>query len=268
MNYRRAANLDEATALLAQYPEAQLLCGSTDAALQLRHAPQTTVLIDIHTLEELRGISVEGDYMRIGALVTLNELLRSDVVRASLPLLAACTETFGSHQIRNLATVGGNIANASPAADLTAALVALEATVTLTSQDGERSVPLETLFCGYRCTKLDHELITAVTVPLQTGSWYYRKAGTRERLNIAKVSIALTHGHGGFRISGASLGPNPVRFRTLEALLDGGVYDDAAIKAALESDTDPSGGFRSTQAYRLRVAFNMIKEALSQPEER
>ncbi|UFS62297.1 FAD binding domain-containing protein [Sulfurimonas sp. HSL-3221] len=268
MNYLRATNLGEATALLARYPEALLLCGSTDAALQLRHAAATATLIDIHALEELKGVSVEDGHMRIGALVTLNELLRSDVVRASLPLLAACAETFGSHQIRNLATVGGNIANASPAADLTAALVALEATVTLASQEGERSVPLEAFYCGYKCTKLDHELITAVTVPLQTGEWYYRKAGMRERLNIAKVSIALTQGHGGFRISGASLGPNPVRFRTLEALLDGGVYDDAAIKEALESDTDPSGGHRSTKAYRLRVAFNMIKEALSQPEER
>ncbi|WP_345972491.1 FAD binding domain-containing protein [Sulfurimonas diazotrophicus] len=268
MNYLRATNLGEVTALLEEYPEALLLCGSTDAALQLRHRPETATLIDIHALEELKGVSAEGDRMRIGTLVTLNELLYSDAVRESLPLLAACADTFGSHQIRNLATVGGNIANASPAADLTAALVALEASVTLASQDGERSVPLETLFCGYKCTKLDHELITAVTVPLQTGSWYYRKAGMRERLNIAKVSIALTHGSGGFRISGASLGPSPVRFRTLEALLDGGVYDDAAIKAALENDADPSGGYRSTKAYRLRVAFNMIKEALSQPEER
>ena len=265
MNYLRATNLGEATALLAQYPEALLLCGSTDAALRL--AADTATLIDIHALEELKGVSVEGDTMRIGALVTVNELLCSDAVRASLPLLAACAETFGSHQIRNLATVGGNIANASPAADLTAALVALEATVTLASQGGERTVPLEALFCGYKCTKLNHELIASVTVPRQTGRWYYRKAGMRERLNIAKVSIALTQGSGGFRISGASLGPSPLRFRTLEALLDGGVYDDAAIRAALERDADPSGGYRSTKAYRLRVAFNMIKEALSQPEE-
>ena len=83
MNYLRATNLGEATALLAQYPEALLLCGSTDAALRL--AADTATLIDIHALEELKGVSVEGDTMRIGALVTVNELLCSDAVRASLP---------------------------------------------------------------------------------------------------------------------------------------------------------------------------------------
>ena len=263
MTYYRPKTLDEALRLLERYPDHLLLCGSTDAVLQLQHRPEIGGIIDIHAIEELRTIERQDEALQIGALATVNELLQSDAVRRELPLLAACAEQFGSHQIRNLATLGGNIANASPAADLTAALVALEASVTLASRGGERTLPLEELFCGYKCTKLDHELITAVTVPLREQRWYYRKAGARERLNIAKVSIALTCGSGGFRISGASLGANAVRFRTLEALLDGGAYDDAAIKEALAKDTDPSGGYRSTKAYRLRVAFNMIKEALS-----
>jgi len=266
MNYVRAETLEEALLLLERHPDYLLLCGSTDAALRLEKAPRLSGIIDIHALEELRSIETAGETMRIGALTTLNDLLQSSAVRSHLPLLCACAGQFGSHQVRNLATLGGNIANASPAADLTAVLVALGATVTLGSGTGGRTLPLEELFCGYKCTKLYHEMILAVTVPLMPHRWYYRKAGARERLNIAKVSIALVRTAEGFRISGASLAPNAVRFRRLERLLDGGNYDDDAIREALADDTDPSGGFRSTKAYRLRVAFNMVKEALAAVE--
>jgi CO/xanthine dehydrogenase FAD-binding subunit len=266
MNYVRAENLEGAMRLLQEHPGYLLLCGSTDAVLQLRNAPDTGGIIDIHALSELRGIETDAEVMRIGALTTVSDLLQSGEVRARLPLLAACAEAFGSHQIRNLATVGGNIANASPAADLTAALVALDATVTLGASGSTRTIPLEALFCGYKCTKLAHELILGVTVPLHEYRWYYRKAGARERLNIAKVSIAAVRTQDGYQISGASLGPYSVRFRTLEALLNTGTFDDDAIKNALEKDTDPSGGYRSTKAYRLQVAFNMLKEALDRLE--
>jgi len=266
MTYLRAKNLDEAMALLKRYPDYLLLCGSTDAVLQLRDAPETDGIIDIHAIEELHHIDKGAETFRIGALVTVNDLLHSDEVRARLPLLSACAEDFGSHQIRNLATLGGNIANASPAADLTAALVALDASVTLGAIGGRRTIPLEELFCGYKCTKLAHEIILSVDVPLREHHWYYRKAGARERLNIAKVSIALVKDGDGYRVSGASLGANAVRFRTLESSLNGGQFDDETIRAALEKDTAPSGGYRSTKAYRLRVAFNMVQEALAQLE--
>jgi CO/xanthine dehydrogenase FAD-binding subunit len=266
MTYHRPKDLDEALSLLERFPDALLLCGSTDAVLQLEHRPETEGIIDLHALEGLHYIQVDADVLKIGALATVNDLLHSDEVRRHLPLLAACSETFGSHQIRNLATVGGNIANASPAADLTAALVALGAAVTLGSRSGERTLPLEELFCGYKCTKLSHEIVLGITIPLCEHQWYYRKAGARERLNITKVSIALVKTREGYRVSGASLGPNAARFRTLEALLNGGRFDDDAIRDALEKDTDPSGGYRSTKAYRLKVAFNMLKEALTQLE--
>jgi CO/xanthine dehydrogenase FAD-binding subunit len=266
MTYYRPKDLDEALTLLERHPDFLLLCGSTDAVLQLEHRPETGGIIDLHALEGLRAIEKNGDVVRIGALVTVNDLLHSDEVQRHLPLLAACAEHFGSHQIRNLATVGGNIANASPAADLVAVLVALGASVTLGSCSGERTLPLEELFCGYKCTKLSHEIILGVTVPLEEHQWYYRKAGARERLNITKVSIAVVKTGSAYRISGASLGPNAVRFRTLEALLEGGDARDDAIKVALEKDTDPTGGHRSTRAYRHRVAFNMLKEALARLE--
>jgi len=262
MTYLRANTLDETMSLLVQYPDFMLLCGSTDAVLQLKNMPENGGIIDIHALAELRYIETDADVMRIGTLTTVSDLLKSDAVRMHLPLLTAAAEAFGSHQIRNLATLGGNIANASPAADLTAALVALDASVTLGTKSGTRTVPLEELFCGYKCTKLHHEIILAVNVPLQEHGWYYRKVGTRARLNIAKVSLAAVKTAEGYRIGGASLGANAVRFRTLETLLGSGKYNDEAIQEALKADTDPSGGYRSTAAYRLRVAFNMINEAL------
>ena len=258
----RAKDLDDALMLIESHPDYMVLCGSTDAAVRLKKK-SVSGIIDIHTLDELRYIKTVSDEMQIGALATITDILESGEIRTNLPLLAAASEVFASHQIRNLATIGGNIANASPAADLTAVLLALGSTVRLGSRKGERTIDLEDLFCGYKCTKLDHEIILGISIPLQKHQWYYRKTGVRERMNITKVSIAMAKSAQGYRISGASLNPSASRFRHLEELLDGGDFSDEKIMKALDRDISPSGSFRSTKAYRRRVAFNMIKEALS-----
>jgi CO/xanthine dehydrogenase FAD-binding subunit len=260
VNCYRAKDLDDALMLVESHPDYMVLCGSTDAAVVLKKK-SVSGIIDIHGLSELRYIETVSDEMRIGALTSIADILESDEVKAGLPLLVAASEVFASRQIRNLATIGGNIANASPAADLTAVLLVLNATVTLGSSKGRRVVDLEDLFCGYKCTKLDHEIILDITIPLKKHGWYYRKTGARERLNITKVSIVVLKGEDGYRVSGASLNPYASRFRHVEKLLDGGDVSDEKIMKALEYDIAPSGSFRSTEAYRRRVASNMIKEA-------
>jgi len=263
MTYHRAEHLDDAMMLIHKHPDFVLLCGSTDVAVQLKKPKTVNGLIDISALTELQSIKITSERMHIGALTTITDILESVAVRTHLPLLIAAAEVFASHQIRNLATLGGNIANASPAADLTAVLLVLNATLTLGSREGQREIDLEELFCGYKCTKLDHEMILGITIPLQEHQWYYRKAGARERLNIAKVSLAVVKNNKGYSISGASLNPYAVRFRHVENLLNSGDVSDEKIREALEQDIAPSGSLRSTKAYRMRVAFNMIKEALS-----
>lgn len=263
MMYFRAKDIDHAMMLIAEHPDFILICGSTDVAVQLKKPKAVNRLIDISTLNELRYIKTVSNTIHIGALTTITDLLESSEVRTHLPLVVAAAEVFASHQIRNLATLAGNIANASPAADLTSVLLVLNATVTLGSCEGQREIALEDLFCGYKCTKLDHEIILSINIPLQEHQWYYRKAGARERLNIAKVSIAVIKHNKSYCISGASLNPYAVRFRDVENVLNTGDFSDEKIREALEQDIAPSGSFRSTKAYRKRVAFNMIKEAIS-----
>ncbi len=262
MMYLRAKDLDDAMKLISEHPDFLLMCGSTDVAVGLKKQKTVNGIIDISTLNELQYIKIASNTIHIGALTTITDILESTEVQTHLPLLIAAAEVFASHQIRNLATLGGNIANASPVADLVALLLALNATVILGSQEGERVIGLEDLFCGYKCTKLDHEIILGITIPLQEHLWYYRKTGARERLNIAKVSLAVIKNREGYCISGASLNPYASRFRHVENLLNSGDFNDEKIKEALELDISPSGSLRSTKAYRMRVAFNMIKEAL------
>ena len=264
MMYHRAKHLDDAMELIHKYPDSILLCGSTDVAVQLTKQKTVNGLIDISALTELQSIKIESNTIHIGALATITDVLENIDVRTHFPLLIAASEVFASHQIRNLATLGGNIANASPAADLTSVLLVLNATLTLGSREGKREIDLEDLFCGYKCTKLDHEMILDIKIPLQEHQWYYRKVGARERLNITKVSITVIKNSEGYRISGASLNPYAVRFKHVENLLNNGDVNDEKIKEALEHDIHPSGSLRSTKEYRLHVAFNMIKEALSE----
>ncbi|MEA1953575.1 MAG: FAD binding domain-containing protein [Campylobacterota bacterium] len=263
MMYIRAKDFDNTMKLIAEYPDFLIMCGNTDIALQLKKQKTVNGIIDISSLNELHYIKIASNTMHIGALTTITDILENSEVQMHLPLLIAVAEVFASHQIRNLATLGGNIANASPSADFTAALLALNATVTLGSVEGERVIDLEDLFCGYKCTKLNHEIILSITIPLQEHLWYYRRTGARERLNITKVSLAMIKNRKGYSISGASLNPYTSRFRHLENLLNSGDFNDKKITEALERDISPSGSLRSTKAYRMRVVFNMIKEALS-----
>ncbi len=263
MIYHRAKDLDNALILVNNYPQFKVLCGSTDMALQLKNRQNIEGIIDISALSELHYIKIAANSMHIGALMTIADIVKSDEIQTHFSLLIAAAKLFASHQIRNLATIGGNIANASPAGDLTAVLLALNATITLGSEEGRRTIDIEELFCGFKCTKLNHEIILDITIPLQEHQWYYRKTGVRERLNIAKVSLAMIKNSEGYCISGASLNPYAVRFRHVEMLLNSGDVSDEKIKEALEQDIAPSGSFRSTKAYRTRVAFNLIKEALS-----
>ncbi|MEA3522961.1 MAG: FAD binding domain-containing protein [Campylobacterota bacterium] len=262
MTYTKAKNLDEALTLMGSYSEPILICGSTDIALQLKKKKNESHLIDISALDELAYIKKNTHAIEIGALSTINDILYNQDIQTHLPLLNAVSNLFASHQIRNLATIGGNIANASPVADLIAPLIVLNATLTLSSKEGQRVIKLEDLFCGYKCTKLNHEIIHSIHIPIQEHLWYYRKVGSRERLSISKVSLAIIKTDDTYYISGASLNPYSSRFRHLEALLNQNICSDNAIKEALEKDIHPSGSLRSTKEYRKHVTFNMIKEAL------
>jgi len=262
MAYLRPGTLDEAAAMLDRYPGYLPSCGATDLWIRLRRAELPEGIIDLTGIDGLESVWREEGRLHIGAEVTLSTLLEEPLVERDLPMLHDAASHFASHQVRNLATIGGNIVNDSPAADLIPVLVAYGASITLHSSRGERTLLLEEILNGFKSLAIDREVIVSIGIPLTAHRWYYRKVGTRAELNISKLSLALLRTADGYRISGASLNPWTRRFRHLEALLERGDASERELEEAIEKDTDPSGSFRSTKHYRRRVLLNMLEEAL------
>jgi len=259
----RPRSLEEAWEMRSRYPEYRLLSGASDLGIRLRREGNVAGIIDLDGVPGLDGIEECEGGIRIGSEVRIADLTTHPTVRERLPMLSEAAGLFASHQVRNLATVGGNIVNDSPAADLPPVLLAYGATVLLASAAGERRIGLEEFFVGFKSVDLrPGEILTGLELPVRQHRWYYRKTGNRERLNIAKLSLALVRDEEGFALSGATLNSRPRRFRHLERLLDAGVREEERLRAAIEADTDPSGSFRSTRAYRRRVLLNMLREAL------
>jgi carbon-monoxide dehydrogenase medium subunit len=209
-DYVAAESPAHALALLAELGEdAKLLAGghSLLPMMKLRLA-QPEVLIDIGGLDELAGVSLDGDDLVIGATTRHADLAASDLVRAEAPLLAYAAAQVGDPQIRHRGTIGGSLAHADPAADLPMALVALGGSVVLLGQSGTRTVTADEFFEGYFETAMqEDELLTAVRVPRQPGvPWGYQKF-VRRANDWAIVGVAAAGG----RIALANMGPTPLR---------------------------------------------------------
>ena len=234
-------------------------------------------VISLHGLRpELRFISLQGEKLRTGALTTFRDLARSSAVLARLPMLAAAARTVGAAAIQNRGTVGGNIANASPAGDSLPVWAALDAQVVLRSSSGSRRVPFNELFLGYR--RIDRradELLAEVRadVPSPKVRQYFRKVGTRNAQAISKLVVAglLEVDRGtvkSVRVALGSLAATPVRAKATEALLTGEKLTPALVDEAvktLRSEISPIDDVRSTAAYRLTVAGNLLRDFLTEP---
>ncbi len=261
MIYLSAKNLEDALKLKEENPNFTLLFGATDVALKIKKR-QIDGLIDITHLDELSFINKTDNSITIGALATINTILNSELIVKYLPILSDASNEFASHQIRNIASLGGNIVNASPVADLIAPLLVLNTKVTLLSSKGERTIFLKELFIGFKSLDLNNEIIKSFEIPIKKHKYYYRKVGPRAKLNIAKLSLAMVKVDEKYLISGASLNPYVQRFTNLEILLNSKLYNDEDIKIAIAKDILPSGSFRSTKEYRYSVLFNLVKDAL------
>ena len=261
MTYLRADNIKQATELIDANPTFPLLHGGSDLALKIKSG-SIEGIIDISHLKELEYIKKDGEILEIGALTSINTILNDKKVIQHFPLLTEACQSFASHQIRNIASLAGNIANDSPVADLIAPLLVLRAEVILVSIKGTRTLPIHELFQGFKQLNLNRELISSFKIPLLEHNYYYRKVGPRANLNISKVSLAMVHNRDGYFLSGASVNPFVMRFRHSEELLNSKVFSKDLLKNALAKDIAPSGSFRSTKEYRSSVLLNMILEAL------
>ena len=236
-------------------------------------------MIDLSRLEGLRGIKVDGAAVIIGAVTTYTEIRRSDACREHLPALVEAAATIGAAQIQNRGTLGGNIANASPAGDTLPVLLALDAAIDVGGARGERTIPADEFWVAYRRTALaPDELILRIRIPVAGGrEARFRKIGTRRAQAISKVVLALAwreiHASpasrwSDVRLALGSVADRPLRVRATEAVLEGATPTPETADAAAETlaaEIHPIDDVRSTADYRRVVAaralHRMIRDA-------
>jgi xanthine dehydrogenase small subunit len=230
--------------------------------------------LDLGGLRELTGVRERDGGLVLGACTTFSEVRAHALLRRRYPALAAAAAEVGSWQIQNRGTLGGNIANASPAGDSLPALLALEAVVHARSVRGPRAVPFTSLFRGYRDLALEpDELIVAVSLPAAPAraKQFFRKVGTRRAQSISKVVLAglLRLGRDGrvdlARVALGSVAPVTLRAGHVEHALLGArpsAATAAAARDALLQDIAPIDDIRSDREYRMRVAGNVLEQFL------
>lgn len=259
-DYLAANSADEAVALLTEHgDQAKLLAGghSLLPMMKLRLATPS-VLIDVGRVDGMRYTRRDGDELAVGALTRHADLVRSDLVRQTVPLLGHVAAQVGDPQIRHRGTIGGSLAHADPSADLPAAALALDSVLVLRGPSGERRVAAADFFAGYFTTVLgDDEILVEIRFPV-TGSegWAYQKF-VRRANDWAVVAVAVA----GSRIALAGMGPTPLRATAAEhALATGGDPAGAAELAA--DDTDPVEDIHADREYRRHLARVLTRRAL------
>jgi CO/xanthine dehydrogenase FAD-binding subunit len=242
------------------------MAGCTDLYVALNFGTlHGTKFLNLWGLDELRRIAVRDDVLSIGALCTYTGIIRSGIVQTRVPMLVAAAREVGGVQIQNRGTIGGNIANASPAGDTLPVLAAADAVVAVKSAAGERRVRLADFYTGYRTSVLAaNELIVGVEIPRIRGRQWFRKVGTRAAQSISKVVMAAVDGGRGPggqrrapRIAIGSVAPTVVRLPRTEAALASGASTDDAQRVLLD-EIAPIDDVRSTAEYRRRVAANLL----------
>jgi xanthine dehydrogenase small subunit len=247
------------------------IAGGTDVMVRITgeigEPPQR--MLDLSRVDALKGIALEAGKLVLGARTTYTEIRRSALVREHLPSLVEAAATIGAIQIQNRGTLGGNIANASPAGDTLPILLATDATILVGGQRGEREIPAADFFTEYRKTALaSDELILHVTFPLPKGRVVqFRKVGTRRAQAISKVVLATAwrddgpRGLAEVRIALGSVAATPIRAREAEAVLEGAMpIPEVADRAAetLAAEIHPIDDVRSTADYRRTVAARVL----------
>ncbi len=272
--YVAATSLKAALEALAD-GQGTALAGGTDlwAQKDSGNGRMRTRLVNIARVTALCGISEADGNIRIGALTTLSEVLESPLLNEKVPLLPQTADRFASSQIRNAATIGGNIANASPAADAVLPLIALDAVVELASMRGTRSLPLSGFFTGPGDTEIAaDELITAVEFKTPADSFHgaFCKSGPRPALEISMVAMCLSGLLEDGKLSNPRLvfgavGPTPMRCEKTESLIDGKALDDGLIAEAMDlmaTEIAPIDDFRASKWYRTQMARTFLEQEL------
>ena len=227
--------------------------------------------LNIWNLPELRGIEVSDHQVTLGALTTYTEVQNHVTLREEFPMLGRAASETGGLAIQNRGTLGGNIVNASPAADSPPALLAYDAELEMVSNQGVRNIPYSEFHTGYKQMSIrPDELLRSIRLPRtsRSATHYYRKVGTRKAQAISKVCFAAVAWMNGdqieeVRIALGSVAPIPIRCRETESALRNKRVNAetlAAAKTALAAEIAPIDDLRSTRDYRLRVSINLLED--------
>jgi xanthine dehydrogenase small subunit len=265
--FARPADLAEALALMAESPDATVIAGCTDWGVEVNlRGERAAYVVAVDRLPELRTFDVDDDWLEIGAALTLSEVEARLAGRA--PILDQVFPQFASRLIRNTATIGGNLATASPIGDFPPALLALDTEVVLSSPDGDRQVPLADYFTGYRETvRRPDELIRALRIPLPlAGISTFHKIAKRRFDDISSVAVgfAIELDDGLVRTARIGLGgvaATPIRALATEAALEGRPWTEPTVRAAadvLRSEGTPMDDHRASAAYRSAMLGNAL----------
>jgi CO/xanthine dehydrogenase FAD-binding subunit len=271
----RPKSLDEAVRALTSDPGLLPVAGCTD--LMVSGGPfqsRFNRVIDLLGIPELFGIRRVDDAIEIGAATTFTTVASSALVRETLPILADAAHVVGGWQIQNRATIGGNMANASPAGDSLPVLLALDAMTVVAGPAGRRELPYDQFHVGYRRTALQPgELIASVRIPIpRAGSLQrFRKVGTREAQSISKVVVAMCgRAEDGriaeIRIGAGSVAATPVRLREAERAATGkpiGNETAATVGRTAAQEVKPIDDVRSTAAYRSHVLERVVRRMIA-----
>ena len=276
-DFYQPATLAEASRLLRENgPGGRFLAGGTDLVIAMKEKGLLPkYIVDLKRVPGLSGIRDNNDgSMTIGALTTMYAIETSPVITKKYPFLAQSAAEVGSIQIRNRATIGGNMANATPSADVAPSLIALSATAKIASAEAERTVPLEEFFRGPGQNIMNaDEILTEIRIPKTQAQLVgeYIKFSPRDMMDLAYIGVAVAYNLGtdkkcqGVRIVLGAVAPTPIRAKNSEALLEGQVLtDELATKVGDEAakESKPISDVRSSADYRRAMVGVMTKRAI------
>jgi len=278
VEYYKPRDPSELQELMQSHKEcAVLIAGGTNLIHQMRNGEkEPEVLVDISDLEDLTGIKNEENYITIGATTSIAEIAASPVIGEYCPILAAAAEQLGNPLTRNRATIGGNLANASPCADTAPPLLALEAEIHITNAEGQaRTVPADKFFMDYKWTHLDKgDVMTRITVPKPkvSAKGSHTKLGLRKAaaICVASVALMLENEEGAVkraRIAFGSVAPKPIRAYRLEQYIEGNSVDEKLLsdcRELLQEEISPIGDIRGSESYRRFATASIFNRNMLQ----
>jgi len=272
--YHRPDSLDEACSLMEQLTSVKAIAGGTDLLVQIKDGlPAPKHVIDLTVIEELHHIDEDNESIIIGATITLADIIKSRVIADNAPVLVKAANLVGSPQIRNVGTLGGNLCNASPAADLVPPLLALDAKLKILSRDATRSVPLNEFFLGPGQSVLRrNELVSQIRIPKKaehTGTSFL-KLGRRKTFTLSVVTAAACvelkdKMLKNVRIALGAVAPTPIRAWRTEKFLIGQKISDKLVDGAAElakTEVAPITDVRASAEYRREMSGALVSQGI------